>query len=235
MMILLENVNKTYHMKQGSVIALENINLLVRPGEFVMLLGPSGSGKSTLLSMIGLLSGPTGGSIRIDGRDTRDLSDRQRTDFRREKFGFVFQFPSLVNTLNVRENVLLPKLFKGRLADSDWREADRILEKVGLADKRNSRPYELSGGEQRRVALARALIHDPEVILADEPTGALDNETARRIMLIFSEINRRGKTVLIVTHDESITASGSRKIYLQKGRILDDKRTICSGTANPYN
>ncbi|MFC4767887.1 ABC transporter ATP-binding protein [Effusibacillus consociatus] len=231
-MIRLRQVTKSFSAKQGNVTALENINLSIEPGEFVTIMGPSGSGKSTLLSLIGLLSSPSEGELILEGLNASQLSDRQKTDFRGQKFGFVFQFPSLVNTLNTRENVLLPKMLSGKLTEEDWNRADELLEQAGLAEKRYSRSYELSGGEQRRIALARALINDPDVILADEPTGGLDKSMGRRIMEIFREIHRQGKTVLVVTHDEEMAAYGDRLIKLNKGRIENDNgTTICGGTS----
>ncbi|WP_018131509.1 ABC transporter ATP-binding protein [Effusibacillus pohliae] len=225
-MIRLENICKRYRTEQGNVTALENINLSVERGEFLTIMGPSGSGKSTLLSLIGLLSCPTCGRLFVDGREASRLSDREKTDFRGRKFGFVFQFPSLVSTLTARENVLLPKLFAGKIKPADWRRADALLEQVGLAEKMHRRSHELSGGEQRRVALARALINDPDVVLADEPTGGLDAETGQRMMEMLRDIRQLGKTVLVVTHDRELAMYGDRVIRLRKGRMDDGNGTF---------
>lgn len=228
-MIRLADVHKEFLSQQGMVHALDKINIFIPRGEFVTIMGPSGSGKSTLLSIIGLLNNPSRGRLEIEGQDAVSLSERQRTRLRAEKFGFVFQFPSLVNTLTIRENVLLPKLLTGKAAASDWERADFLLEQVGLLDKSHRRSHELSGGEQRRTALARALINDPDVVLADEPTGALDRETAQRILDLFLEFNKDGKTILIVTHDPEIATYGDRTIQIHRGRIQDGQ------TTNEYN
>ncbi|GAX90494.1 ABC transporter ATP-binding protein [Effusibacillus lacus] len=221
-MIQLADIRKTFQTGQGIVQALENINLSIGEGVFLTVMGASGSGKSTLLSLIGMLCSPTEGLMTVKGRDTGRMSDCQKTLWRREKIGFVFQFPSLVNTLNVRENVVLPKLFSGKITQADWDRADFLLDGVGLGEKLHNRSYELSGGEQRRVALARALINDPEMLLADEPTGALDEDTAIRIMQILRDINRQGKTVVMVTHDGKLAEWGNRLIRLKNGRIEYD-------------
>jgi ABC-type lipoprotein export system ATPase subunit len=223
MMIRLHHVHKEFRSRQGTLQALDDVNLFIRRGEFVTIMGPSGSGKSTLLSIIGLLNSPSGGRLEIEGMDTYHLAERQKTRLRAEKFGFVFQFPSLVNTLTIRENVLLPIMLAGQARRTDWERADRLLEQVGLKEHANRRSHELSGGEQRRVALARALINNPDVILADEPTGALDEETADRILRLLHEYNGQGKTILIVTHDPDIAAYGDHTIRIHRGRIQNEQ------------
>ena len=223
MMIRLHHIYKEFRSRQGTLQALNDINLFIRSGEFVTIMGTSGSGKSTLLSIIGLLISPSGGRLEIEGTAASHLTERQKTRLRAEKFGFLFQFPSLVNTLTIRENVLLPILLAGKPGRTDWERADRLLEQVGLQEHANRRSHELSGGEQRRVALARALINDPDVILADEPTGALDEETAEKILKLFLEYNRQGKTILIVTHDPDIAAYGDHMIRIHRGRIQNEE------------
>jgi ABC-type lipoprotein export system ATPase subunit len=218
-MLQLSGVKKTYKAPHGLVRALKGVDLTVSDGEFVAIMGPSGSGKSTLLSMLGLLSAPTKGLILINGKETSAMSDRERTRMRSEAIGFVFQFPSLVNTLNVRENVMLPKMLVGSVSAKDTRRADDLLEQVGLKGRGDDRSYQLSGGEQRRVAVARALMNDPVLLLADEPTGALDLETGISIMELFREINERGKTVVMVTHDQELSRYAHRVIKISDGVI----------------
>lgn len=218
-MIQLQDICKRHSNKGESAFALDHINLTIDRGELVTVMGPSGSGKSTLLSIIGLLTNSTEGTLAVNGHDAGRLPEKEKTRLRAEKFGFVFQFPSLVNTLDVRENVLLPKLFSGKVTQEDHARAALLLAQMGLQDKADRRSFELSGGEQRRVAMARALINDPDVILADEPTGALDVETAKRIMDLFLECNKAGKTILIVTHDPAYETYGHRTIHLHMGRI----------------
>ncbi|BCJ85059.1 ABC transporter ATP-binding protein [Effusibacillus dendaii] len=233
-MIQLQQVSKTFKTGQGKVAALENINLAIKQGEFVVMTGPSGSGKSTLLSLIGLLVAPSEGTLRIGPHETSRLNERDKTELRNQKIGFVFQFPGLVNTLTARENVLLPKLFNGKLTAEDGRRADELLAEVGLSDKSDRRPHELSGGEQRRVTLARALINDPDLILADEPTGALDKGNSYRIMELFLRFHRAGKTIFMVTHDPELIAYGNRRLELQNGRIRYDNRAeSTNGTIAP--
>ncbi|KEO82709.1 ABC transporter ATP-binding protein [Tumebacillus flagellatus] len=208
-----------YLERKRQIHALAGIDLRIEQGEFVAIMGPSGSGKSTLLSVIGLLSQPTEGAVFIDGRDMTQLRERERTRLRARRIGFVFQFPSLVNTLNVRENVLLPILLRGSVTKSDRMRADALLARVGLTDRGEDRSFTLSGGEQRRVALARALMGDPPLLLADEPTGALDEETAEEMMGLFSRLQAEGKTVVMVTHDRSLTRYANRTVKIQSGVI----------------
>ncbi|WP_347338339.1 ABC transporter ATP-binding protein [Tumebacillus amylolyticus] len=208
-----------YSERKRQIQALAGIDLRIERGDFVAIMGPSGSGKSTLLSIVGLLSQPSEGAVFFDGQDVTQLRERERTQLRAERVGFVFQFPSLVNTLNVRENVLLPKMLRGRITKSDRTRADSLLAQVGLADRGEDRSYTLSGGEQRRVALARALIGDPPLVLADEPTGALDETTAEEMMGLFSRLQTAGKTVVMVTHDRSLTRFANRTVKIQSGVI----------------
>jgi ABC-type lipoprotein export system ATPase subunit len=227
-MIELIGVTKTYEgpslqqenrERKQKIHALGGIDLHIPRGEFLAIMGPSGSGKSTLLSILGLLSQPTTGAVLLDGVDVTGLRERERTRLRAEQIGFVFQFPSLVNTLNVRENVLLPILLTGRVTQSDRARADALLSEVGLAERGEERSYKLSGGEQRRVALARALISDPAVVLADEPTGALDEATAQEMMGLLGRLHRAGKTVVMVTHDRAMAQHATSAVKIQSGVI----------------
>jgi len=220
-MLQLTGVKKTYKAPHGLVRALRGVDLTVERGEFVAIMGPSGSGKSTLLSMLGMLSAPTKGSVMINGRETNAMNDRERTRLRSEAIGFVFQFPSLVNTLNVRENVMLPKMLVSSIGAADIKRADSLLEQVGLQGRGDDRSFQLSGGEQRRVAVARALMNDPLLVLADEPTGALDHETGVSIMELFRKINEAGKTVVMVTHDQELSRYAHRMILIRDGVITE--------------
>jgi ABC-type lipoprotein export system ATPase subunit len=220
-MLRLTGVKKTYESPHGLVRALNGVDLEIADGEFVAVMGPSGSGKSTLLSILGLLSTPTKGSVRINGKETSRLGEKERTKMRSEQIGFVFQFPSLVSTLNVRENIVLPKMLSGTVTAEDLKRADRLLEMVGLGKRGEDRSYSLSGGEQRRVALARALMNDPKLLLADEPTGALDEETASEIMRLLHKVNEAGKTVVMVTHDKEMAKSAHRLVQIRDGVIVE--------------
>jgi ABC-type lipoprotein export system ATPase subunit len=216
-MVTLHAVHKTFEASRGEVAVLNGIDLTIGAGEFVAVMGPSGCGKSTLLSLIGLLDAPTSGSIRIAGEDTGRLRERARAEFRSQRIGFVFQFPSLVSTLNVQENVWLPQLLVGRVTEGSRRRADELLAEVGLPGRGDERSFRLSGGEQRRVALARALMNDPDLLLADEPTGALDEKTAQEIAGLLQKIHSGGKTVVMVTHDRAIAEKADRLLMLRDG------------------
>ncbi|ASS74931.1 lipoprotein-releasing system ATP-binding protein LolD [Tumebacillus algifaecis] len=220
-MLKLTGVKKTYKSPHGVVRALRGVDLEVADGDFVAVMGPSGSGKSTLLSMIGLLSAPTKGSVLIGGRETSGLGERERTKLRSKEIGFVFQFPSLVSTLNVRENVVLPKMLAGAVSDADQKRAEQLLKLVGLDARGEDRSYMLSGGEQRRVALARALMNDPALLLADEPTGALDDETAAEMMELLHKANATGKTVVMVTHDKAMAKRAHRLVQIRDGVMVE--------------
>lgn len=220
-MLQLTGVKKAYRSPSGLVRALDGIDLTIEQGEFAAIMGPSGSGKSTLLSIIGLLSAPTTGSVLFDRRETSQMSERERAKLRSQAIGFVFQFPSLVNTLDVRENVMLPKMLVGSVNTVDLKRADQLLEQVGLAGRGKDRSFQLSGGEQRRVALARALMNDPLLLLADEPTGALDHETAVEIMELFCTINAAGKTLVMVTHDQELSHYAHRLLKIRNGVMAE--------------
>ncbi|MEW9670836.1 ABC transporter ATP-binding protein [Ammoniphilus sp. 3BR4] len=220
-MIRLEKVKKSYRLDRDRWIhALEDITVEIEKGEFLSIVGPSGSGKSTFLAIAGLIDRPSEGKVWFDGRDVTTLSDAQRAGIRSQKCGFVFQFPSLIPTLTSLENVMLPKTIAGRYEAADEGQASALLEKVGLADKAEHLPFQLSGGEQRRVAMARALMNDPEVVLADEPTGALDQENAMIILDVFKQLNKEGKTILMVTHDRELALQGQRMIRIEKGKVV---------------
>lgn len=218
-MIRLENISKSYSVnKQETRYALNRVSVAVESGDFLTIVGPSGSGKSTLLAIAGLLDVPTEGTVWIEGQDASRWSDRKRAEYRAQQCGFVFQFPSLIPTLNVAENVLLPKTMAGSIRPEDRNHAEQILEEVGLAAHKTSFPAQLSGGEQRRAALARALIQDPRILLADEPTGALDDRNAEMILDLMKRWQQRDKTILLVTHDRRIAEAGNRILRLTDGK-----------------
>ncbi len=220
--IKLENVWKTYFMGKGvKVHALRGLNLEVKKGEFLSVMGPSGSGKSTAMNMIGCLDVPTKGRIFLDGKDISKLSESDLAQIRGKKIGFVFQRFNLINTLTAEENVTLPLVFQGYSERKRKEIADRLLEKVGLGERKSHKPGELSGGQQQRVAIARALATDPEVILADEPTGNLDSKSGKVIMELLKNLNRKEKkTVVLVTHDPDVAKAADRLEKLRDGVIF---------------
>ncbi|MDY6964678.1 MAG: ABC transporter ATP-binding protein [Halobacteriota archaeon] len=208
-------------MGEITVPALRGINLKIDEGEFVAIIGPSGSGKSTLLNMIGCLDRPTSGRVIIEGVDTSELSDNELAKIRREKIGFIFQQFNLIRTLDASENVALPMMFDGVESDKRMRRAEELLEIVGLAHRKNHKPPELSGGEQQRVSIARALANDPEIIFGDEPTGNLDTKSGEIVMTFLEELNKKGETLVIVTHDPEIAKRADRTISMRDGIRVD--------------
>lgn len=215
-LIEIKDLKKIYSMGKVEVHALRGIDLKIEPGEFVALMGPSGSGKSTLLNMIGLLDTPTSGGIVIDGIDVSSLNDNQRADFRLRKMGFVFQFFSLLMELNSLENVALPMIMDER----KYGRAASLLELVGIGDRAYHYPSELSGGQQQRVAIARALANEPAILLADEPTANLDTESSNQIVALFRELNEKGQTVIMVTHEPELGEKADRIIRIKDGRVV---------------
>ncbi|MCD6412142.1 ABC transporter ATP-binding protein [bacterium] len=223
MLIKLEKIEKNYYSKDKKVItpALRGIDLEIKKGEFLAIMGPSGSGKSTLLYILGLLDRPTSGKYFLEGEEVLKFPDEKLAFLRNKKFGFVFQSFYLLPKISVLENVLLPAYYNQEVPLKKAKEkALLLLEKVGLKEKINSKPNQLSGGEQQRVAIARALINEPEIIIADEPTGNLDSLAGKKVMEIFSKIHQEGKTIILVTHEEEIASYAQRKIYLKDGKII---------------
>lgn len=217
--IELENVQKIYSMGDEKVYALKGISFSVEQGEFISIMGPSGSGKSTCMNMIGCLDTPTSGIVRIDGMETLKMKEKALAELRNRTIGFVFQQYHLIPSMTVLENVMLPLKYK-RLEYSKRKSlAEIALEKVGLIEREKHRPNELSGGQKQRVAIARAIITEPKIILADEPTGALDTKTGEQVMTLFREINKSGTTVIIVTHDARIGNSTERCIKILDGLL----------------
>jgi putative ABC transport system ATP-binding protein len=223
-LVELMDVHKTYRTGELEVRAVSGVSLDIQRGEFVALMGASGSGKSTLMNILGCLDRPTSGRYLLDGADVSRLDRDQLADIRNRKIGFVFQNFNLLPRTSARENVELPLLYGAqRLTNAQLREkADGVLASVGLAGREDHHPSQLSGGQQQRVAIARALINDPEVLLADEPTGNLDSRTSVEIMGIFQQLNERGITVIMVTHEQDIAAYAQRNVVMRDGVILDD-------------
>ncbi len=222
-LIEVNNLQKTYRIGQVEVPALRGVSFTVEEGEFVAIMGPSGSGKSTLMNLLGCLDRPTGGRYILDGRDVSRLSDAQRAAVRNTKIGFVFQSFNLLPRLPAVANVMLPMLYSGRRKNRKL--ARELLDIVGLGDRAHHTPVQLSGGEQQRVAIARALINDPPIVFGDEPTGNLDTRTGDEIMAIFGDLNKRGKTVIIVTHEPDIARRCKRLLRFRDG-LLEADETI---------
>ena len=219
----LENIVKDFHMGDIVVNALRGVSLTVRKNEFVALMGPSGSGKSTLMNIIGCLDTPTSGRYFINGKDVSNISDDDLADIRNNEIGFIFQTFNLLPRSTALENVMLPQIYAGVPKSERIKNAKETLAKVGLADRMEHHPSELSGGQKQRVATARALINNPSIILADEPTGALDTKTSLEIMKLLEDIHDAGNTVIIITHEEDIALHAHRIIRLVDGQIVSDE------------
>jgi putative ABC transport system ATP-binding protein len=222
--LIAERVGRVYPVAAGSPPALDEVDLRVVEGEFVALMGPSGSGKSTLLTILGAMNEPTSGRVLIDGIDVYTLADEKRADFRHEYLGFVFQQQHLLPYLSAAENVELPLAVAELSSHEKRRRALAALERVGLVGKERRLPSELSGGEQARVAIARAIVNEPPLLLADEPTGNLDSATGRAVMDMLAELNETGRTLVVVTHDEEVAARAGRVVRLRDGRLVGDVR-----------
>jgi putative ABC transport system ATP-binding protein len=217
-----ENLNKIYKLGTESVEVLKDINVTIRKGEFVSIMGPSGSGKSTLLYLLGGLDKPTSGTVKIAGKELSVMKDKAKSIMRRRDVGFVFQFYNLIPNLDVEENIMLPILLDGKKMKDYKKKLQDILDIVGLTDRRKHTPRELSGGQQQRVAIARALINEPDVILADEPIGNLDSKTGQEVMELLRRINlENGKTIVQVTHSADAASYGQRIIYVKDGRVVE--------------
>lgn len=214
-----DGLTKVYQRGREQVRALDNVTFDVQQGEYIAVVGASGAGKSTLLNLIGCMDAPTSGKLGLLGRPVEDLTEKERTQFRREQLGFVFQHFGLLPSLTVLENVMLPAFFANRRED---RRAAQLLEKVGLAHRGNHRPHELSGGEMQRAAIARALINNPRLLLADEPTGNLDHATGDSIIALFGELNREGLAIIVVTHNAVLARAARRQIELRDGRLVSN-------------
>ena len=218
--IKLQDVKKEYLMGDSKINALDGVDVAINKGDFIAIIGPSGSGKSTMMNMVGALDMPTSGKIFLDGKNVAQMHESDLAQIRGKKIGFIFQTFNLIPTLTALENVSLPMMFQGTGKKERTRKAMELLEKVGLSDRENHLPSELSGGQRQRVAIARSLANNPDVILADEPTGNLDSKTGKEILELFVELNKEGKTIIIVTHDDDV-AKKARKVLKMKDGKLD--------------
>ena len=221
-MIDLQNIIKIYKLGDVEVIALDGVTCRIEAGEMVSIMGPSGSGKSTLMNLIGCLDRPTSGKYMLDGKDVSNLKDDELAEIRNKKIGFVFQSFNLLPQATTVANVALPLVYSG--VDNKHERALEALELVGMGQRAKHRPSEISGGEQQRVAIARALVNNPALILADEPTGNLDTQTSKGIMLLLKRLNSQGITIVLVTHEYDIAAYTNRTIHLRDGKIVIEKK-----------
>jgi len=221
-MIELEGITKSFQMGEHEMTILKGIDLRVEAGEMVAIMGPSGSGKSTLMNLLGCLDAPTGGRYLLDGTDVTKLSKKQLAKTRGQRIGFVFQSFNLIPRTDAMHNVELPLVYNG--VRRRRAKAQAALERVGLGTRLRHVPSELSGGQKQRVAIARALINDPSIILADEPTGALDTQSTTEIMELFTELNDQGCTIVVITHEDEVAAYCSRRVWLRDGLIVSDEQ-----------
>lgn len=221
-LIEFKDIYKIYHMGDTEVHAIDGISLSVYKGEFVAIVGQSGSGKSTCMNIIGCLDVPTSGQYFLDGRDVSQMNDDEQAEIRNKKLGFIFQQYNLITKLNVLQNVELPLLYAGLSEKEQKERALASLERVGLREKAQNMPAQLSGGQQQRVSIARALAGDPSIILADEPTGALDSRTGKEVLGFLKQLHKEGNTIVLITHDNTIAAQAERVIRIQDGRVVYD-------------
>src|SRR5262245_61991612 len=218
-LVEVRNISKIYHLGGEEIRALDDVSLDIDGGEFISIIGPSGSGKSTLMHILGCLDSPSKGTIKLDGTMIENATPHQLAGIRNRKIGFVFQFFNLLPKLNVLQNVELPMIYSGIGSAERRRRAQEALEAVGLSNRIRHRPSQLSGGQQQRAAVARALVNNPRIILADEPTGNLDSQTGEAILALFRKLSSEGRTVILVTHDPEIAAVTPRRIEIRDGKI----------------
>jgi len=216
-LISLESIHKGYQLGKNFVPIIKGVDFEIEKGEFIVLMGPSGSGKTTLMNVLGCLDVPEKGSYLLDNHDVSSMSEDELSEIRNEYIGFVFQSFNLIPDLTVLENVALPSLYAGK---EDNEKATKILKEIGLGERMNHQPSELSGGQRQRVAIARALINSPDIIFADEPTGNLDSKSGKEVMEIFRQLNKKGTTIILVTHDDFTASFASRTIHLKDGLIV---------------
>ena len=223
-LVELRDVYKIYgEGLESEVRALDGVSLSIRKGEFVAVVGQSGSGKSTMMNVLGCLDIPTRGDYLLDGTDVRELTDKELSHIRNKQIGFIFQQYNLIQDLTVLENVELPLIYQGIRADDRYDMAVTALGRVGLSGRMKHKPSEMSGGQQQRVAIARAIAAKPPIIMADEPTGALDSRTGHEVLEFLQQLNREGTTVILITHDNGIAATARRCVRLQDGKIVEDR------------
>jgi putative ABC transport system ATP-binding protein len=231
-LISARELSKVYRVGEQDLVALDKVTLDIEAGDFVAIMGPSGSGKSTMMNLIGALDVPSSGSLHLDGRDIGTLSADELADLRNRSIGFVFQQFNLLPRTSALRQVMLPLLYAHPRPENGEELARRRLEQVGLASRMEHTPRQLSGGQQQRVAIARAIVNNPKILLADEPTGALDTKTSEEIMQVFTDLNREGITVVLVTHEPEIALWAGRRITFRDGRVVDDiRQTPITGAA----
>jgi len=223
-MIEIRDLAKIYRMGEETVAALAGVSLTIERGEHTAIIGPSGSGKSSLMNILGGLDRPTRGTYRFEGEDVGQMDDDSLADFRSRRIGFVFQSFQLLPRLSALQNVELPMVYAGLLPAERRERAAAMLERVGLGSRMGHRPTQLSGGQQQRVAIARALANAPDLLLADEPTGALDSQTGKDVLALFHQLNAEGLTILIVTHDHDVAAQAGRRVTFRDGLIVSDDK-----------
>ncbi|MBI2232800.1 MAG: ABC transporter ATP-binding protein [Candidatus Aenigmarchaeota archaeon] len=223
-MIKLKDVHRVYSMGDLKIHALNGVDLHIKKGDFISVMGPSGSGKSTLLHLIGVLDKQSKGSVMIKDTDVAKLSDEERTTFRLRNIGFVFQFYSLLPELNAIENIFVPAVLGGQSSDESMKVSKQMLEKLGLGQRLHNYPHQLSGGEQQRVGIARALVNKPEILLADEPTASLDSKSGENVINTFRKLSEEAKkTVVLITHEESLGKMANKGVWLKDGKIDKEK------------
>ncbi len=232
-LVKVRNVSKFYYLGEEEIRALDDVTLDIHAGEFISIIGPSGSGKSTLMHILGCLDSPTKGTIQLDGVMIHDASPRQLAAMRNRKIGFVFQFFNLLPKLNVLQNVELPMIYSGVSGRERHRRAMAALEAVDMANRAKHRPSQLSGGQQQRAAIARALVNDPRIVFADEPTGNLDSHTGEAILKLFQKLSTEGRTIVLVTHDPEIAAVTPRRIEIRDGKIAEKVDLTLAGLHQP--
>lgn len=221
-MIDLKNINKSFYLGGETIKALDNISFKVEKGEFVSIIGPSGSGKSTLMNILGLLDVPDSGEYDLDGVNVSKAKENKLAEIRNNKIGFIFQNFNLLGKMTAVENIQIPMIYQGKTNEESKKKAYELLEKVGLKGRENHLPSQLSGGQQQRVAIARALSCDPEIILADEPTGALDSKTSIDIMNELTKLNDKGQTIILITHDINVAKIAKRMVKIADGRLYEE-------------
>lgn len=221
-LIKIKSITKTFMMGEETIKALDNINFKVKKGEFVSIIGPSGSGKSTLMNILGLLDVADSGKYILGGKDVENLNDNSLAEIRNRKIGFIFQNFNLLAKMTAYENVIVPLMYRGYSHVESKKLAYEYLEKVGLKGREKHLPMQLSGGQQQRVAIARALVGNPEIILADEPTGALDSKTSGEIMEKLQELNKKGQTIVLITHDANVAKKAKRIVRISDGKLYEE-------------
>lgn len=224
--LTMQNINKSYYMGEEELEVLHDVNLTIHSGEFLSILGPSGSGKSTMMNIIGCLDVPTSGKYILSGNDIEDLNEKQLAKVRNKEIGFVFQSFQLLPRMTALQNVELPLIYSGISSSERKKRANDILDRVGLGDKVRNLPNQLSGGQQQRVAIARALAAEPTILLADEPTGALDQKTGAQVMELFEELNYDGRTIIMITHDNNIARYAKRVVKIMDGYLSEEVEEV---------